>query len=284
MGTNGLKSDWRSWIVLIIGIALITGVFIIAKSQGPKEAISAQDENIKIIQNGSIKTIDETVKTFHLVANRSETTEAFKWWTLIYTDVFSRLGMELEMSYYPLKRASYEASEGNVDGEPLRIYEYADAFPNLIRVEEPIYPMRIVAYKNRNSTIPPLTGWKSLQGTRYHVQYPRGMKITEDNLPGVVSKDNLSTVTYASDGFKILSVGRSDLYVGDYDATYSISQLPEYKNNICVAGEMTRVNLYLYVHKKHKHLAPRLAETIRDLKAEGLIEKYRKEAYGIISN
>ena len=41
------------------------------------------------------------------------------------------------------------------------------------------------------------------------------------------------------------------------------------------------VPLYMYVHKKHQTLAPVLADTIRGIKSEGLIEHYHKIAFGL---
>ncbi len=37
----------------------------------------------------------------------------------------------------------------------------------------------------------------------------------------------------------------------------------------------------MYVHKKHKALIPKLTEAIKAVKSEGLIEQYRRTAFGI---
>ena len=35
-----------------------------------------------------------------------------------------------------------------------RIYEYASAHPNLVRVEEPVYAMNVIIYSAVSSTVP----------------------------------------------------------------------------------------------------------------------------------
>ncbi len=228
--------------------------------------------------------------TFVMAMNRPEDDYAFKWCTLIYTEVFRRLGLKAEIRYFPIKRASLAADEGNVDGEPVRIHEYQSAHPNLIRVEEPVYSANILAY-SVNPSIPRLNGWDSLKGTAYRIEYPRGSKICEDNLPRVVKKENLSNVTLASQGLKKLIMGRTDLYVDGDIVTLPLLRTSEFRipkfdgSAVRVAGKMQSIPLHAYVHKRHGTLAPGIADVIRDMKQEGLITKYRMiidKEFGII--
>lgn len=41
---------------------------------------------------------------------------------------------------------------------------------------------------------------------------------------------------------------------------------------------MREVHMYPYLHKKHTDLAPKLAEALKAIKEEGLIEEYQKQA------
>ncbi len=114
--------------------------------------------------------------TFVMAFNRPENDHLGKWERLIHTEIFRRLGVKIEFRDYPTKRAGMEADAGNVDGEAGRIYQYADAHPNLIRVEESLLAVSYAAFTAKDS-IPQLNGWNSLKGTTYYVEYQRGIKI-----------------------------------------------------------------------------------------------------------
>jgi len=213
--------------------------------------------------------------TFVMAMLRAENDYLGKWQRWIYTDIFKKLGIKVEFRDYPPKRASMEADAGNVDGEAGRIYPYADEHPNLIRVEEFLFSLNFSAFTAKDS-IPPLKGWDSLKGTNYRVEYQRGIKICELNLPKVVSKENLSDVTEIAQSLKKLLSGRTDLCVHDETAILTLMQTPEFKGSkIRFAGVMESAAIYPYIHKKHAALVPRMADIIKVMKSEGLIEKYR---------
>jgi len=252
---------------LNIVVALLVGVFFV---------------NIGVCQESAPVSKDST---FVMAFIRPETHYLGKWQRLIYTDVFRRLGIKAEFRDYPSKRASIEADAGNVDGEPSRPSQYADEHPNLIRVEESLLSAKISAFATQPS-IPQLDGWDSLKGTKYRVEYMRGIKLTEMNLPKVVSRENLSDVTEPEQGLKKLISGRTDLYIDQESVALTLLQTPEFKDGkIRIVGVMEIAPLYPYLHKKHAALAPKMAEIIKAMKAEGSIEQYRmavEKEFGIV--
>jgi hypothetical protein len=223
--------------------------------------------------------------TFVMATVRPETQHFGKWQRLVHTEVFKRLGIKVEFREYPPKRASIEADAGNVDGEPVRGYQYAADHPNLIRVEESLFNVNHSAFAAQAS-IPQLNGWDSLKGTKYRVEYMRGIKICETNLSKVVSKENLSDVTEPAQGLKKILSGRTDLFVDEESAILTLIQTPEFKESkIRYAGIMGSDPLYPYLHKKHAALALKMADIIKAMKAEGLIEQYRivlDKEFGIV--
>ena len=46
------------------------------------------------------------------------------------------------------------------------------------------------------------------------------------------------------------------------------------------AGVLHEIPFYLYLHKKHQGLASKLAVVLKQMREEGLIEKYEAMAYG----
>ncbi|MFT5701144.1 MAG: polar amino acid transport system substrate-binding protein [Desulforhopalus sp.] len=228
-----------------------------------------------------VEVISKTKEnTFTMSINRPAGTPLYKWVDLIYSEVFRRLDTKLRLVYYPLKRASKETNEGRVDGEPARIRTYNKLHRNLVRVEEPVFQMIVAAYK-ADLSIPKLNGWESLNNTDYSVAYPRGMKICENNLQEVIKPERLSNITETYQGLQMLALKRIDLYIDDVNSVspFLKNGRNKIKGMVHLAGIMQEVPLYMYVHKKHKSLAPKLAEVIREIKDMGLIEDYYKKAF-----
>lgn len=220
--------------------------------------------------------------TFYMAINRPEGTPLFEWTKLIYTEIFRRLNMKLLVEYYPLKRASVQANKGEVDGEPARVYAYAESYPNLVRIEESIFSMVVVAYTT-NPSLPELKGWSSLENSEYTVEYPFGMKICENNLAKVLPADQIFSIKESLQGLERLVVGRTDLYIDDVNSTTPIIENSEHglKSKVRIAGVMESTPLYMYIHSSHGKLKEKLEIIIKELKDEGLVEQFRKEAFNL---
>jgi polar amino acid transport system substrate-binding protein len=223
--------------------------------------------------------------TFVMVFVRPETQYLGKWQRLIYAEIFKRLGIKTEFRDYPPKRVGMESDAGNIDGEAARPYKYLSDHPNLIRVEEFLLKINFSAFAVQTS-IPQLNGWDSLKGTNYRVEYRRGTTICEANLSKFVSRENLSDISEPVPGLKKLVSGRTDVFVEEESGILTLLQPPEFKDSkIRSVGLMESPSLYAYLHKKHAPLAPKMAEIIKAMKAEGLIEQYRMEVekeFGIV--
>lgn len=199
------------------------------------------------------------------------------WFDLIYTEAFRRLGMEFEYRLYPGKRCSMMADRGEVDGEVARVYTYADAHPDLIRVEESHVTVKFLALA-RDPSIK-LNGWESLRGTDYLIAGMRGVKKLREKLPGLVEDHRITLVSDWGQGLKMLNYGRVHLFIDVDFGAPTLLNTDEFKDSgIHVAGVMEASSTYPYLHKKHKALAPELAAVLREMKKEGLIARYRKKA------
>ena len=260
------KTCRRPWSILVF----VSLTFILAAGV-TATAAESQEKSTSLAEN-----------RFIMAANRPEDSPVYIFWNLFYTEVFKRIGIQFELRYYPMKRATVELDKGRVDGEPVRIYSYADTHPNLRRVDESVYSMNVVAYATKSS-ISDLNGWESLRGRDYRVEYPRGMKISQDNLSKVVETDKLSEISEASQALKKLIANRIDVYIDDDIVITPLLRNPEFKKQgkIRTVGIMESVPLYMYVHKKHESVIPQLMESIRAVKAEGLVEHYHEIAFGV---
>lgn len=218
-----------------------------------------------------------TSKPFIMAMIRPENDYLGKWWRLVYTEIFRRLAIPVEFRDYPPKRAGAEIDQGRVDGEPGRIKEYLDFHPNLIRIDEPLFPLNFTAFAISPS-IPKLNAWDDLKGSSYRVAFNRGIKICEINLPKVVASQKLTSVTDSAQGIKQLVADHIDLYIDEESGIFTLLRDPIFRNkSIRKVGVLERAFVYPYAHNKHFDLAPKMLTIIRSMKNEGLIEQYHKQ-------
>lgn len=220
--------------------------------------------------------------SFIIGIDADETTLTGKWYRRIYGEAFSRMKIPLTVVTAPTARLSVLADQGEVQGQCSRVFGYADAHPNQLRVEEPVHDVRLVLYAFGPAARPDrLLRLEDMATGKWRVEFRRGVAICEQKLKPLLPADMLSDVTGIEQGLKKLRAGRTDLYC-DFDlAVRSGLATPEFKG---VGGYREALYLgvglplYPYVHKSRGELVPLLARTLREMKAEGLIERYQLEA------
>lgn len=199
-----------------------------------------------------------------------------RWAHLIYENAFKRMGIPLDYRDYPLPRRSALINEAFVDAEAGRIYAYGAAHPNLVRVEEPIMELRFSLY-TANPAVR-LQRLEELSASGLLVEYRRGIMYCENTLKPLLPTKRLSNISSANQGISKLLAKRTDLYC-DLDLTVQgLLHTPEFKD---AAGLRKALDIgkpmaiYPYFHQKHAALAVRMANTLKQMKAEGVIEAYR---------
>ncbi|MFT6386996.1 MAG: hypothetical protein ACJAUP_000366 [Cellvibrionaceae bacterium] len=200
---------------------------------------------------------------------------ARKFLDLVYTEAFKRLDIIFVSTSLPAKRSSYESDKGDwLDGELSRIYSYNDIHPNLVRVEEAHWQSGFLAVAIDPSI--KLDGWQSLKETDHRVNYMRGTKGCEINLPKVIRPENIETVNLMEHGFKKVLAGWADLFIGAELDIVNLLKADEFKDSgLQIVGVMEEFTAHVFLHKKHKELAQKLAAVLKEMKKEGLIDKYR---------
>jgi len=198
-----------------------------------------------------------------------------RWVTLAYGEAFRRMGIAIHVASIPLARRTMLADKGEIDVDSGRIYQYGAEHPNLIRVEEPFAHLTFALF-GINPTLR-FARIEELKSSDLAVEYRRGILFCENQLNTRVAPTRLSEASSEAHGLRKPLAGRTDLYC---DLEYPVRALlnsPEYRDMIRVykALELGSVPIYPYLHRKHATLAPQLAATLRQMKAEGLIESYR---------
>ncbi len=215
---------------------------------------------------------------FSVATDAAPGTRVYQLVSLIYAEAFRRLGLPVQVVTSKLARRSALASEGAIDCEASRIRAYGDANPQLIRVEEPLLDLTFALF-TANPELS-LRSLDDLAATSLLVEYRRGILLCESTLKRLVPPERLTSVATTEQGLKKLLAGRTDLYC-DLDALYVQEALraPEFAGAKGVRKVLTLASVptYPYLDRRHAALAPRLAEVLRQMRAEGLIDAYLRQ-------
>lgn len=198
------------------------------------------------------------------------------WARRIYAEAFARLGVPLEIAVYPLARLGILADQGAIDGEILRVHGYGAAHPNLVRADEPVFGVRLALY-GANPALR-LDRLEDLPAAGVTGEYRRGVVICETTLRRWLPEERISDVATTEQGLRKLAAGRTgvfcefDLAIADALHSAELAGLAPFRKMLDIGAD---IPLYPYLHRKNADLAPRLAEVLKKMRAEGLIERYR---------
>ena len=179
-------------------------------------------------------------------------------------EIFKRLSIPLTLvKLDATERAISSANEGVYDGDGLRVANIiTPIFPNLIQVPESYLTLNFVGFsKNKKITT---EDWSSL--AEYNVGYQIGWKIVEKNLKEAKS---IATVPNGPSLFKMLNYDRVDvvIYV-DMEGVGIINEL-DIKGITILEPPLVSSEMFLYLHKKHALLVPKIAATLKAMKQDG---------------
>jgi polar amino acid transport system substrate-binding protein len=221
----------------------------------------------------------EPQRPFVMATDQPETSYEGKWQRLAYAEAFRRLGIPLEVEVMPTQRVSAMVDSGEADGQFMRVLAYAAAHPEQVRVDEPIYEVGFALWVSNPSLT--LSRLQDLAATSWIGVYKRGVELCQRALSPLVSAERLSSVATEEVGLRMMLTGRVDYYCEIDAALKSALHSPEFKGVTSVRPLLTvgdRIVLYPYLSKKHAELAPRLVAVLKEMKAEGLLERYQHEA------
>ena len=188
---------------------------------------------------------------------------------------FDKYNINFKLKTFPAARALISANSGEVDGDAYRVVDFhkktGGKFPNLIRVDAPylsIYFTAFVEDKNKDIVI---NDWKDL--APYKVAVIRGNKTMEARVNEFVPKAQQSVVTFYDEAFKMLLLKRVDVVIGK--PIIGAKYLKENKN-LHMRGKFQFQDIYIYLHKKHKDLIPKIEAELRHLKTIGALADIEK--------
>jgi polar amino acid transport system substrate-binding protein len=181
--------------------------------------------------------------------------------------VFRELGMEAELLIYPTatERGMLNANEGVDDGLAMRVAGLEKQYPNLIRVPEEVAVNDFVGYTLGPAFV--TDSWDSLKP--YVVSYIIGWKVFEYNVP---QGKEITLVRDADQLFGLLANGRADVVLYERWQGLAKSRAMGLKVKV-LEPPLVRTKMYMYLHKKHAALVPRVAAALAKLKQNGTYQR-----------
>lgn len=179
----------------------------------------------------------------------------------IINEVFSRIDIKVRLIKLPAERALINANNGIEDGDALRVEGLEKIYPNLVRVPEQILDMEFVAFSKTVDIS--VNGWDSLKP--YVVGIVTGWKILEKNL---ADAKTLTTVNTPVQLFILLKNNRADIVVFErWQGIWIAKQLG--LKILVLEPPVASRPMFIYLHKKHLSLVPKVAQTLVKMKQDG---------------
>lgn len=181
---------------------------------------------------------------------------------------YSRLKIDISTVSLPATRALMTANSGTVDGELYRIKNVQAKYKNLIMIPVPIGKLEGIAITWKKDLS--ITSWGSLSDQ--NVCFRRGVKFAEAGL----SKIKAQAVGTNKQLFSMLNTKRCDVII--IARITSIPMVADFINtqkSKLYQSVLQSYPLFHYLHKKNRHIEPKLSQALLEMQQEGLIEALR---------
>lgn len=201
------------------------------------------------------------------------------WQSMIHKEAFRRMQIPLTFTVAPLKRITRMSEQGLIDGEPGRAPAYGAAHPEMVVVDFPLMDVVFSIYAAK--PMPGLSRIEDVRDSTLQGTYARGALGCENVLLPMFPAGRLTSVASAKNGLAMLAVGHADFYCDVSSSMMNVLNSAEGRRKaqpFKLFDLGPKVPLRAYVQKKHAALAPVLAATLKQMKEEGVFEKYWLEA------
>ncbi|WDP91774.1 MAG: hypothetical protein HUN04_19500 [Desulfobacter sp.] len=223
--------------------------------------------------SGTSRPVQKKLVMSHLAP---ETEPVGCWLKMIYTDVFSHLGYELEYLHLPAARASILAEKGKIDGELGRTRSYGKNYPDLVMVTEPHLTEEFVVYTLEKGLC--IKDWDDLAARPGIISFKRGLRIIEDQVAQRRPGDTIIRVNNFDAGLILLEIKRARFFVGPRKRMEGLlKNRSSQKPGIYPAGTLDIHTAHAYLHSRHRELAADAAVYLKSMKKSGLLDTYKEK-------
>lgn len=180
----------------------------------------------------------------------------------VVREALKRIGYNLVINKQPAERGLYSANKGLIDGEMSRVKGIDKVYSNLLRVPEKVMSWDFVVFSKKNIDLS--HGWKSLNNK--NVAYINGWKILEKNIPtsAYATKTRNSTQL-----FILLKKDRTDYIIYERWGGHYVINKMKLENIKIRRPALASKDMYIYLHKKHADIIPKLSYELSKMKKDG---------------
>lgn len=188
---------------------------------------------------------------------------------VVVGEAFRRLGYELQLVKLPAERGLINANEGIEDGDMVRIAGLEKQYPNLVRVPEKLVDWEFSVF-SKDASIP--SNWKTIR--QRSVGYIKGWKIYEQNLAGA---ERVTTADDPEQLFRLLDLNRIEVALYERSLGAALAKQQGLKGVRPLAPPLATREMFIYLHKRHANLVPRMTDALRAMKREGFYQRVYNE-------
>lgn len=171
-----------------------------------------------------------------------------------------RAGIAVSMQSLPGERGMIMTNKGEVDGAIGRTMLAAGDYPDLVAVPEPVYLYAPSAYAYKPFDVK--GGWQALRG--HTVCMRRGYTLTEKRTSGLQRQRLENDASM----LRMLRNGGCEIAVMDAQNKAMRAAMATDHDLLRLTPPLEEVPLYLFLHKRHAALVPRLVEALKQVKRE----------------
>jgi len=187
---------------------------------------------------------------------------------IVATEAFRRAGAELRLVKLPAERGLINANNGLEDGDLTRIAGLEQQYPNLMQVPEKLMDWEFTAF-SKNADI--AASWAAIR--QHSVGHIKGWKIYEKNMAGA---EQVITADDPDQLFQLLGHNRVEvaLYARWMGQAYLKQQ--HMQGVHALEPPLATREMFIYLHKRHAELIPKITEALRALKREGFYQRIQR--------
>jgi ABC-type amino acid transport substrate-binding protein len=184
--------------------------------------------------------------------------------------VYAKLDIKLEFEDVPGKRALALSSAGEVDGEIQRIGTLSRDYPTLVQVTPAINYIEPTVFTTKLHF--DVAGWNSISD--YSIGIVRGVGSSEAGTRGMTE---VTATTNLESMVKMLDADRFDLMVTDlFSGLVAVRKLNLQARIHPLSPPLERINIYHYLHERHRDLVPKVGKVIAQMEASGELAALRE--------
>lgn len=197
---------------------------------------------------------------------------------LIIPEIFKKMDIDVTITPLPAERAQHLVISGVKDGEIMRVYAYGIENPAMIRVPTPYYYIETTAFIKIGRDI--IINSKD-DLSNYRLAKVLGIKHTNNITEGL---DNVVNITNTDNMMKLLDAERFDIALTSKSGGLSVINRLGLDNLTTIPQPLAKLDLFIYVHEKHKGLVPQIDDVIKNMKQSGeLADLIKKAEYNMYS-